>query len=120
MEIIFDCIVALLISGALVTLIHVVRTVMRMPVPKTDGARLFTVIAVRGDAPQLEQTVDALIWLKTNGTLSGDVIIADCGLAPDARKVAELLARDSGCVSVCPLEQISREVGEWMKENISK
>ena len=120
MRIIFECAVALIIGGALFALIHIIKTAVRTPVPKTDGARLFTVVAVCGDAPQLEQTVDGLIWLRKNGTLSGGVIIADCGLAPDARKVAELLARDSGCVSLCPLEEISREVGEWMKESISK
>jgi xanthine/CO dehydrogenase XdhC/CoxF family maturation factor len=70
-----------------------------------DGAALFTVVAVSGSAEQLEQTLNAL--LHREGTR---VLIADCGLAPEPRRLAELFARDNPRVTVCEPTEIPRLV----------
>ncbi len=46
----------------------------------------------RGDAPELEQTMRSLTWLVESGLLRASLRIVDCGLTPEARARAELLA----------------------------
>ena len=45
-----------------------------------------------GPAPELEQTVDGLLWLIHNGTLRADLVIRDAGMDQETRRAAEALA----------------------------
>ncbi len=47
---------------------------------------------VRGDAPELEQTMRSLSWLVESGLLRATLRIVDCGLTPEARARAEVLS----------------------------
>jgi hypothetical protein len=76
------------------------------------GNFVSSLIAVRGEAEQLEQTVDGLIWLKKSGAVRSNVLIADFGLSESGRKMAELLAKDNDCVTVCLPDEIADVVEE--------
>ncbi|HIW94302.1 MAG TPA: hypothetical protein H9868_07160 [Candidatus Flavonifractor merdipullorum] len=69
--------------------------------PGWEG-KVYTVLPGRGSGGGLEQSVKALRWLEGLGGLRPTIYIADMGLNPEGKAVAEGLARRYG-VEVCPL-----------------
>lgn len=80
-------------AAALMILLWLVRGVMLTPVRAGTNERLSVVITVTGAAPELENTVDALLWLSQNGTLRAQVLVRDAGMEQNTRQAAELLER---------------------------
>ena len=80
-------------AAALMTLLWLLRGVMLTPVRAGANERLSVVITVTGSAPELENTVDALLWLSQNGTLRAQVLVRDAGMEEETRRAAELLER---------------------------
>ena len=64
-----------------------------MPVKLGEGQSLTAVIRVKGSAPELENTVNAIEWLRADGTLPMSVLIVDDGMDSETRRTARLLAR---------------------------
>ena len=80
-------------AAALMMLMWLVRGVMLTPVRMGENERLSVVITVTGAAPELENTVNALLWLSRNGTLRAQVLVRDAGMEQNTRQAAELLER---------------------------
>lgn len=80
-------------AAALMMLLWLIRGVMLTPVRVGANERLSIVITVTGAAPELENTVDALLWLSRNGTLRAQVLVRDAGMEQNTRRAAELLER---------------------------
>lgn len=80
-------------AAALMMLLWLLRGVMLTPVRAGVNERLSVVITVTGSAPELENTVDALLWLSQNGTLRAQVLVRDAGMEEETRRAAELLER---------------------------
>jgi len=70
---------------------------------------------VRGDAPELEQTVRSLTWLVESGLLRATLRIADCGLTPEARARAEALAARRRYIEIVE-EECGRATGADSRE----
>jgi len=70
---------------------------------------------VRGDAPELEQTVRSLSWLVESGLLRATLCIADCGLTPEARARAEALAARRRYIEIVE-EECGRATGSDSRE----
>ena len=68
MSIYSEIILSALLIGVLCTLMLLARSVLFSPVPVTKDASIYTLIAVRGDAEHLKQTVDGLLWLQQRGS----------------------------------------------------
>ena len=85
--------VACAAAAALMMLMWLLRGVMLMPVRVGANERLSVVITVTGAAPELENTVNALLWLSRNGTLRAQVLVRDAGMEQNTRQAAELLER---------------------------
>ena len=98
---IIEAVLALLLLGSLFALGCAVGRIVKKPPESAYGAELFMVVAASGGAESLERMVRGLLWLNESGETRGRVIIADCGLEAESRKLAELLAKDSGRVTVC-------------------
>jgi hypothetical protein len=113
MQLVLEILLAAILCGSVIGVILIVKNALSMPVPKTDGAEIFTVVAVKGGAEQLEQTVKGLLWFDKSGIVKSRIVIADCGLLEESRKVAELLARDSDFVMVC----LPDEIPQILEEN---
>lgn len=103
----FQMILAFFIICLVVTLLYVARRALFTPIPDTKGSKLYTLIAVGGDAVGLEQTIDGLLWLRRSGTMKNIVVISDLGLTPSGRKMAELIAKDNSGVMVCKPDEIA-------------
>jgi len=84
---------AFIAAAALMLLLWLLRGVMLTPVHTGENEHVSVVLTVTGAAPELENTVDALLWLSHNGTLRAQLLVRDAGMDPDTRQTAELLAR---------------------------
>lgn len=68
---------------------------------------LYAVLPARGDGEHLEQDLRRLLWLRDSGAPRVPIVIADAGLSPQGRQVAQaLLGRYCGTV-LCPMDQLS-------------
>jgi hypothetical protein len=94
----FEALLALFFTATVVILVWMAKGAMLTPVPLGKGQSMRIIIhAGAGAAGSLEQTVEALKWLRSNGTLPiNTVIIEDGGMDPDSIGLARRLAeRDS-------------------------
>lgn len=64
------------------------------------GADLTTSYRVRGEAPELEQTVRGFLWLQETGIIDMRLEIIDCGLTDGAQRRAALLAQQHESIQV--------------------
>ena len=92
-----------MLSGALLT-----------PVRSGRDTRITLVVQARGDAPELENLLRGIQWLRESGTLMADVLLVDCGLTEEAAALAERLARRRGDLKLCNTEEIC----QWMQTPI--
>lgn len=92
-----------MLSGALLT-----------PVRSGRDTRITLVVQARGDAPELENLLRGIRWLRESGTLMADVLLVDCGLTEEAAALAEWLARQCEDLKLCNTEEIC----QWMQTPI--
>lgn len=103
--------VSALIAAAVVFLLWAVRGAMLTPVRVGRSTRLAVTLSVTGREPCLEETVDALLWLRANGTLPGRIVIEDAGMDDETRAAAALMAAGRGDVIF-----LRGEAEKWKKE----
>ena len=85
--------ITLLLTAAVALLLHLLRGSLLLPVPLGKHTELCVLLTVRGSAPELEQTVDALQWLRANHTLRGSIILRCIEPDKETRRAAELLQK---------------------------
>ena len=73
------------------------------PIPHSA---VYAVIPCRGDGDGMEQTVRALVWLRSLGLLNCPVILMDAGLSPMGRETALRLALRWPDVILWPAEDL--------------
>ena len=68
--------------------------------------RVYAVVPAAGDGAHLEQDLAGLRWLEKGGMARFTVVIADCGLSGQGRRLAERLAwRDRGVI-LCAMDDL--------------
>ena len=85
---------------------------LRTPVRSVQKTEVHTILSVRDGAEGLEQTVEGLIWLQKNGTIEGQILIADCGMDEEGRELARLAVKKYGKIAICKAE----DVKQWIVE----
>ncbi len=81
------------VTAILMLILWLLRGTMLTPVRFGKNEHLSLVITVSGAAPELENTVDSILWLIQNGTLRGQIVLRDDGMDENTRHTAELLER---------------------------
>lgn len=104
---------ALLILG-FAWLLRMLGCALLTPVRSSRDARLTLVIRACGNAPELEQLLRGIRWLRESGTLMADVLLVDCGLTDTARALCERAARQCEDLKLCNTEEIC----QWMQTPI--
>lgn len=84
------------------------------PVRSGRDTRITLVVQARGDAPELENLLCGIRWLRESGTLMADVLLVDCGLTDDAVALCERAARRCEDLKLCNTEEIC----QWMQTPI--
>lgn len=65
------------------------------------------VVPAEGDAPELQQTVHELERLRRELRHIPHIVILDCGLTDEARRIALLLSEENRWVEVCRREEFT-------------
>lgn len=95
-----ELIIAAAVAIGAFGLIWLLRGIVLTPVPRGKNLEISVLLEVKGEAPELENTVKALCWLRKNGTLSAGILLRDRDMGPETARVARLLAR-SGMIELC-------------------
>ena len=100
-----DGLVAMLAAIGLASLMWtVVRAALfARPEQKQD---ILVLLPAQGDGENLEQQVRQLSRLRYEQGVLGMVLVVDCGLSEEGRKLAKVLSREDRWVSVCKKEEI--------------
>jgi len=112
-----DIILTVLISAAVVAALWLIYGRLVTPVSAGKGERLFAAIYARGATPQLEKTVNGLLWLISTGKAHMELLIIDGGMDAESRKIAELLAQDHGEIRLCAPEDLPKLFRERTEED---
>lgn len=119
MERLLELSAVLIVCGTFVLLIWLLKSLLVTPVPTDENTLLYMVIAAKGGGSGLEQTVQSLIWLRDEGSAPMELVICDCGLDEDGRRIMELAAGkwDLAC---CKPKTLNRLIGDvtWRTEQI--
>ena len=91
--------IAAVIAAVLLLLCWRLRGVLLTPVKPGKNVRLKLLLTVYGPAHDLEQTVDAILWLRANGTLPGEIFIADRSMDAETSELIAALAK-KGAVKI--------------------
>lgn len=89
----WNILVAAAVAVLAFMLIWLLRGIVLTPVPRGRNIDIRIVLTVSGGAGELENTVDALAWLRKNGTLDAEIEVHDAGMDEETAHVARLLAR---------------------------
>ncbi|MGI5936529.1 MAG: hypothetical protein ACOX7I_06995 [Oscillospiraceae bacterium] len=95
-----DIIIAAVVAAAIILLMWLLRGVMLTPVKKGKNQKLTVTLKVTGPSPELENTVDGLLWLVRNGTLPAEIVIEDAGMDSETRQAAELLCSRGAIINI--------------------
>ncbi|MCD8255547.1 MAG: hypothetical protein LUC36_08430 [Oscillospiraceae bacterium] len=95
---------ALSVSALAAVGVWLARGRLLLPVRSGAGEKISVVVSVTGSAPELENTVRGLLWLRGNGTLRAEIVVRDCGMDSAAKSAAEIMAR-SGKISLIPAKR---------------
>ena len=100
-----DGIVALLAAVGLASIIWTVVRAIVFAGPERRREIGF-LLPAQGDGENLEQQVRQLSRLRYEQGVLGMVLVVDCGLSEEGRKLAKVLSREDRWVSVCKKEEI--------------
>lgn len=92
---IVEILISFCICASLLLLLWYIRGSMLRPVRTGRGVSLRVSVKAEGSAPELDATVDSLLWLIENGTLPASLELLDCGMDAETRAIAEIIARDN-------------------------
>ena len=101
-----DGLVALLASIGLASIMWTaVRAVLYAGQPRRQG--VVALLPAAGGGEGLEEQVKTLRALRGEQELFGMVLLVDCGLTEEGRKLAKLLARQDRWVSLCRQDEVA-------------
>ena len=80
-------------TAILLLLLWLLRGAMLTPVRIGRNAHLEFTLTVTGECPELEESIDALLWLRENGTIRADITVRDEGMDAQTRLTANILER---------------------------
>ena len=106
MGLLHDGVIAALSAVGLTAVIWVIAGVILHP-RRRGTLDAVAVVPARGAAENLEHTVRALLRSRYEEGGFTRIVILDCGLSEDARKVAEVLCRGDYDVTICQKETVS-------------
>ncbi len=108
---VIDFIIVLLVCAGVVFIFWALFGFFVTPI-RCPGGRMFTLICLKGDAPELQRTVQGILWLK-HGSIAGmDIVIVDEGLSKSALDTAKAICAKESCVFLCPDGKLEALVGE--------
>ena len=88
---------------------------LRTPIRSIRGTGVQTVISVRDNAADLEQTLKGLLWLRANSIIDGPILIVDHGTNEEGKTLLKLARKQYGNIIICNAEDMS----QWITPQIN-
>lgn len=102
-----DGLIAMLAAVGLASLMWAaVKAVLYPAPPRRPGT--VALIPAQGDGESLEQQLRALRQIQKEKNVFGIILLVDCGLSEEGRKLSRLLAREDRSVALCRQEEIEK------------
>ena len=103
-----DGVIALLASIGLASILWgIVRVFLFLPVQQQDTLAL---ICARGDGETLEEQIRTFTLLRCDQGIVGEILLVDCGLTENGKKLCHLLEQGNRRVSLCKIEDIHKYI----------
>ena len=103
-----DAIIALLAAIGLSSLVWMlVRAVFFLPAATHSAIVL---ICARGDGDGVEQQVRTLLLLRSQHSIVGQILLVDCGLNEEGKRLCRMLARSEHIVTLCAGDEIGKYI----------
>ncbi|MDO4845807.1 MAG: hypothetical protein Q3977_04255 [Oscillospiraceae bacterium] len=90
----FACVLA---ACGFATLLWCISALLLFPAASAD---MMVVWRMEGDCPELEFRARSYLWLCRAGFFDARLVLTDCGMTADARKRAEMLAKDNSRIEL--------------------
>ena len=101
---VFEILIAILaVCGVLLIL----WTVTGLFLKPAGGRSLRMLLAVQGDAQELEHAVRGIAWLRETGLCAGTLTIVDCGLSEAGLRCVRAICARYGFVEYLPEAELS-------------
>ena len=92
-----NAVTAVLVCGGVLLFLWCLLGALLLPAVGADAVTLWH---LRGREPALEKRVRGWLWLRRSGLLASTLVLVDCGLDGETRRLAELLCRDQPFVDL--------------------
>lgn len=102
-----DGLVALFASIGLASMIWTVVRAVLYAGPERRKSGVVALLPAAGGGEGLEEQVKTLRALRGEQELFGMVLLVDCGLTEEGRKLAKLLCRQDRWVSLCRQDEVA-------------
>lgn len=112
MSIITEIAITVLAAAIVALLLFKFYTFMLTPVKLRCGTDMWTVLRIEGDCPDIEQTVDGLLWLSNNGILKSSILIVDCGVNSETLAMVRAVVKKHSEITFCDLDGLETLLGE--------
>lgn len=108
-----DGLLAMLAAVGLASLIWAAVRAVLFPLSPVRRETV-ALIPAQGDGEYLEQQVQTLQLLRQEQNIFGLILLVDCGLSSEGKKISQLLARQNRFVAVCD----SADIGRYLRSCI--
>ena len=112
MDILVQMIITFIVALVASALVYKMYTYILIPIKMGKDTDIWTVIKIEGECPEIEQTVDGLLWISRNGILKSKILILDCGMDTQTRELAETIIKRHSGLSLCKAENLKMYLGE--------
>ena len=103
-----DGVIALLAAIGFASILWgIVRAVLFLPIQRQDTIAL---ICARGSGEYLEEQLRTLTLLRREQGIVGEILLVDCGLTEDGKRLCQLLQKGNRHVSVCQIDEIHKYI----------
>ena len=85
-----------------------VKAVLYPGAPRRQN--IVALVTAQGDGEQMEQQVRTLRRIRQEQRLFGSILLVDCGLNEEGKKISRLLERQDRWVTLCTADEISRYI----------
>ena len=112
MSIYFEIAITILAAIAVTIALYKFYVFMLTPVRCGKGTDICVVVRVKGNCPDIEQTIDGMLWLSKSGVLKSKIVIADCGIEQSCREMAEMMVKRHSEISICDISELENNLGD--------
>lgn len=103
-----DGLLALLAAIGLASILWVIAQAVLFAGSERRRGEIVALLPALGDGEGLEEQVKILRSLRNRQAPFGRVMLVDCGLSEEGRRLARLLAREDRWVTLCGQNEVSK------------